>query len=106
MTTLQQLQAPIDAEIANGLIAATPESWNAVTLELELVQSGKIESIKHAISSPEGRKELVQATEELQTASFKLLELFKKHGRVWRKAVYTVSLRKDNSWKYEAKFEY
>ena len=106
-STLQEKQEFIDREIVKGLIEATPQWWNSVVLEIEhLALIGGIEKYSHIITSPEKHRDVVEPTEQIYAATIELADLFKKYGRQWRKAVYTVSLMPDCSWKYTVDFEY
>ncbi len=107
MTTLQEQQGPIDRSLVNGLIAATPEWWNSVILEVERIEeSGGVEKFRHVITSPENHKDIVLSTEELYEAVICLADVFRAHGKVWEKVTYSIELLPDNSWKYNVKFEY
>jgi len=88
------------------LIAATPEWWKSADLELEYSLAGETEGLAHEISSPEGHKDNVEPTEDLYSATLRLVDLFKRFGRVWRKATYTVTQSPDGNWKYTAEFDY
>lgn len=106
-SSLQELEQPIDEAIANGLIEATPEWWNAAILEIESCpQSNGVEGFRHRITSPEGQRDIVQATESIHEHTFRLADLFRQHGRPWRKVVYTVTKQAGGSWKYSADFSY
>ncbi|KVH79432.1 hypothetical protein WJ42_06135 [Burkholderia cepacia] len=99
-------QAPIDLEIANALIIATPEAWRTADMIVEREQEREQERLRIEISNPEGRKELVQATDEIVSALYKLVDLFRAHGPVWKKATYSVSMADDGQWRYTVNFEY
>jgi hypothetical protein len=56
------------------------------------------------LSSPEGHPP-VMPDDSMYEATYRLDELFQRHGAVFRKAAYRVELLPD-SWKYTADFEY
>jgi hypothetical protein len=107
MPLLQELERPIDEAMVNGLVGATPEWWRAA--ELEIVWSPKedgTEGFIHTISSPEGHQDLVQTTDEIHEATFKLADLFKLHGKQWKKVVYKIRQNEGGKWHYQADFSY
>lgn len=107
MPTLQELERPIDEEIAGLLVEATPESWNAI--ELEVVwrpEEGGIEGYEHTISSPEKHRDIIAATEPLHDATFRLAQLFREHGRQWKRVKYSIRRKPSGDWGYVVKFEY
>ena len=107
MGKLQDEEKPIDEEIAREIIAAAPESWRSVTLEVTHATSPEgVERYAHVISSPEGGKEYVQPTDELYSATRRLGLLFRKHGHHWKKVRYTVHLEEDDSLRYTVEFVY
>lgn len=107
MATLQEQQGPIDRLIVNGLITATPEWWNSANLEIERFEEhGHIEKFRLTITSPENHNDIVSSTGDLYEAIIQLSDVFRSHGEVWRKATYNIELLPDNSWKYNATFEY
>jgi len=105
--SLQEEQQPIDQEIANELIALTPESWRAAVLEVtyEKDPSGS-EGYSHEIYSPERRREQVEPSEELFLATRRLGLLFQKHGHQWKRARYALEQQEDGTWKSSARFDY
>lgn len=107
MPSLQELERPIDEEIVNRLIEATPEWWRAAVLEIEWSpEENGLESFKHTITSPEGHRDLVQSTSEIHTATFRLSDLFRQHGKQWKKVVYSIRQIPDGKWDYRADFSY
>ncbi|HDR9047687.1 MULTISPECIES: hypothetical protein [Burkholderia] len=106
MSSLVDKQAPIDFEIANALIVATPEAWRAADMLVEREQEKGQERLRIEISNPDGRKELVQPTDEIVSGLYKLVDLFRAHGPIWTKAAYSVSMADDGQWRYTVNFEY
>jgi hypothetical protein len=103
---LQQEETPIDGRIANALIEATPEWWEAATLDVERVSDDSQENLRFTIRSPEGHRDYVEPTDEIYTSARELSELFKRYGHIWTKVKYIVTLQPDGDWKYTAEFEY
>lgn len=107
MTSLQNQQGPIDEAIVNGLIAATPEWWSAAKLEVEWrPRDGGVEGYAHTITSPEGHRDLVEATDEICAETLRLAELFRRCGKQWTRVVYSVKQQPDGQWSYTADFTY
>jgi hypothetical protein len=102
---LQQLEEPIEKRIASALIEATPGSWERARLEVEANDEAGVLRMPHTISSPDGQREIVAATEEICAATFELRELFKQHGRAWRRLVFDI-MQQEGSWHYVAHFDY
>jgi hypothetical protein len=103
---LQQAETPIDQAIVNELIALTPEWWKTALLEVTHSSEAGIEKMSHIISSPEGHRDIVTASDELFQATYNLATLFKKNGSIWKKATYRASIEKDGTWTYTVDFEY
>ncbi|MBR8381547.1 hypothetical protein KDX26_03995 [Burkholderia cenocepacia] len=104
MTDLITLQAPIDYEIANSLIIATPEAWRAA--DLTVTRAGERDRLEIAITNPDGRIDLVLPTKEIVSALQQLVDLHHGQSKVWVKAVYSVALIESAQWRYSATFEY
>lgn len=106
MPTLQELQAPIDRLIVEELVAATPEHWNSAVMTVERHVHGGKEKLAIAISSPEDHREVVSATHELIEALYQLVRCFSQKGKTWTKVQYIISLGPNDTWKFEANFDY
>ncbi|TAK79306.1 MAG: hypothetical protein EPO12_10810 [Aquabacterium sp.] len=107
MTTLQQLQAPIDQRIAQALITATPDTWTRAEMTVERRLEDQAERLSIVISNPDGRREVVSASEEIQQELHRLVDCFKQAGaRVWARAMYRVADEGDGRWRFSADFEY
>ncbi|WP_175723075.1 hypothetical protein [Burkholderia ambifaria] len=104
MTELVTLQAPIDYEIANSLIIATPEAWR--TAEMIVTRAGEPDRLEIAISNPDGRMDIVLPTKEIVSALQQLVDLHRGQSKVWVKAVYSVAMIESAQWRYSATFEY
>ena len=105
MPSLQELEAPIEKRIADALIEATPECWCAARLEVSIREEDGVVGMPHTISSPEGRREVVAPTDEIMAATFELRELFRQHGRSWRRLVFDVT-SEGEAWRYVARYAY
>jgi hypothetical protein len=103
---LKEEETPIDQEIVNELVELTPEWWKAVVLDVTFSEDGGVERYEHVISSPEGHKEPVDPSAELLDATYRLGQVFRRHGRHWKTAKYAINLKQDNSWKYTVAFSY
>ena len=107
MTPLQEQQGPIDVAIVNSLIEATPEWWGEAKLEIEWrPRECGVEGFAHTITSPEGHREIIEATEEICTETFRLADLFRRCGKQWKMVVYKVKQQPDGEWSYTADFTY
>ena len=107
MPTLQELEQPIDEAIVNQLVLATPEWWKGAVLEVtRTVKSNGIEGFAHLITSPEGHRDVVQATDEILQLTLQLADLFAQFGKPWRRAVYSIRQNSAIGWNYSADFEY
>jgi len=105
MPTLQELESPIEQRIASALVEATPDSWKKACLEVEATDDAAGLGMSHTISSPEGRHEVVSLTDEILEATFELRELFRKHGKAWRRVVFEINVE-TGTWHYAARFAY
>jgi hypothetical protein len=107
MPTLQELERPLDEAIVNGLIEATPEWWVAAVLRISRTeaQTGR-KGFAHIITSPEGHRDIVQATSDITEATFKLADLFAKFGKPWKQVVYSIQKLPEGGWKYVADYDY
>lgn len=106
MTSLVERQAPIDREVVNALIAATPETWSAAEMFVEREQDSSHEKMKIEISSPEGHRDLVGPTDEIYAGLYNLSDLFREYGKVWSQLVYRANLTPEGNWKYTIRFDY
>jgi hypothetical protein len=105
MSTLQEMQASIDAEIVNAMIVSAPETWKAVLLVLEREPGKKdVGQFVHELSSPDGNTP-VGPDMSLFEATYKLDALIQDHGGLLRRAEYLVQLN-GLQWSYKSKFEY
>lgn len=100
-------QVEIDRGIVNALIAATPESWNAMEMGVERVEGEDGEGLAISITSLEGLREPVGASMELVESVFKLEALFQEYEvPLWTKAVYQVRQEAPDDWRYQIEFAY
>src|SRR4051812_4739383 len=105
MSTLQDEQPPFDRAVCDAMVSSTPETWGVIVLALERPQGvTALGQLRHSLSSPEGHPPVVPHG-ALYEASYRLDELFRRHGSMFRRAVYRVELLPD-SWRYTADFEY
>jgi len=104
--TLQEQQLPIDRQITSALIEATPETWNAATLQVIRGDEEGNERMEVEITSPEGHREPISATDEIYEALYALSDCFRAHGKLWKKAIYVSEMGTDGNWRYKVSFEY
>jgi hypothetical protein len=105
MATLQDEQPPFDRAVCDAMVASTPDTWGVIVLTLERTPgTTAVGQLEHSLSSPEGHPPVMPA-DALYEATYRLDELFHRHGRPFRRAVYRVELLPD-SWRYTADFGY
>lgn len=103
---MQEKQAPIDRDLVQALIAATPETWGAAAMLVERQDDGTNEKMLIEISSPEGHADLIGPTDEIYEGLYRLSDCFRSEGKVWRTVKYEVSLSAEGNWKYQVHFSY
>ena len=54
----------------------------------------------------QGHKEPVDPSAEILDATYRLGQVFRRHGRHWKTAKYAIDLKQDGSWKYTVDFSY
>jgi hypothetical protein len=105
MATLQDEQPPFDRAVCDAMVASTPDDWDVIVLTIERPAGATaVGELAHSISSPDHRRP-VMPDDSLYEATYRLDELFRRHGAVFRRAVYRVELSPD-SWRYRAEFGY
>jgi hypothetical protein len=103
--TLQQEESPIDHEIVNELVALTPETWRRVALEVEYSSGEHGKAFAHTIFNPDGLRDVVEPSELIYSATFRLQQVFRKYGGFWKKALYIVEVTGDGDVHYKVEFE-
>jgi hypothetical protein len=105
MAKLQDEQLPFDRAICDAMVASTPNDWNIIVLTIERPEgSTAVGELSHSLSSPDHNLPLMP-DDSLYEATYRLDELFRRHGGMFRRAVYRVELSPD-SWRYTAEFGY
>jgi hypothetical protein len=105
MATLQEEQPPIDRAVCDAMVASTPDDWNVIVLTIERPEGvTQIGQLEHSLSSPHHHQPAIP-DDSLFEATYRLDELFQRHGATFRRAVYRVELSA-KSWQYTADFEY
>ena len=99
-------QAPLDAAVANALIAATPEWWKSASLVADREEHGSKERMTIVITAPDGLPERISPTEEIYSSLYALADLFRERGTVWRSASCSVDQTEGGDWKYSVQFTY
>ena len=102
--TLQDEETPIDQEIANEVVARTPETWHRAVLEVAYSCDNNDERFEHMIYSPDGHRDLVEPSDLIYSATFRLQQLFQKYAGSWKKATYVMTVE-DDGIKYKVTFE-
>jgi hypothetical protein len=105
MGKLQDEQPPFDRAICDAMVASTPDDWSVIVLTIERPDgTTAVGELSHSLSSP-GHNRPAMPDDSLYGATYRLDELFQRHGGLFRRAVYRVELLAD-SWRYTADFEY
>lgn len=58
------------------------------------------------ITSPEGHRDAIGATDEIYEGLYRLADCFAAHGRLWKKVTYWVGLDESSAWRFKAEFAY
>jgi hypothetical protein len=98
----QRQQAEIYQDMAQELIALTPEHWDSAVLELSTGEEG----ISHSIWSDEGHRDVVAPSMDLFGHTRLLELLFMRYECMWQVAKFRVFLRPDGNWSFEVEYEY
>jgi hypothetical protein len=97
---------PTEATV-NALIGVLPSEWTAAVLRVERrSHPDGSEGMLHGITSPAGRKELVEPDDALYLATAELAALFERHGRPWKAAVIRLDENASGGWGYEISYRY
>lgn len=100
-------QEPLYAAIADELITLTPETWNAVLLEVLVETSAKgVLGMSHTISSLEGHQGPIIVSDELSDLTHTLLVLFQQHRQPFTGMRFEVRHEPDGDWRYTCRFSY
>jgi len=100
MSDLLDQQRQVERELCAALIEAIPEMWRAVTLTVDHGPGGLV----LGIANPDGNRERIPISWEIEQSIEQLLDLYRKRGVLFQRASYV--LRHDGeSWKYEGTFE-
>jgi hypothetical protein len=102
--TPQDEETPIDQEIVNEVVALIPETWDRAVLEVEYSSDGLGEGFDHVIYSPDGHRDLVEPSDLIYDATFRLQQLFRKYGASWNKVRYEITID-DEGVQYKAQFD-
>ncbi|AMV19574.1 hypothetical protein [Planctomyces sp. SH-PL14] len=105
MNALQKEQPAFDRAVCDAMVASTPDDWSVIVLTIERPDgSTAIGELSHELSTPD-RNGSATPDDSLYEATYRLDELFQRHGAVFRRAVYRVELLPE-SWRYTVDFEY
>lgn len=79
--------------------------WNIIVLTIDRPEGATVVGdLSLSLSSPDHNRSAIPG-DALYVATYRLDELFHRHGGLFRRAVYRVELLAD-SWRYMADFEY
>jgi hypothetical protein len=105
MATHQDEQQAVEWAVCEAMIACTPDDWEVIVLTLERPDGAtELGQLRHSISSPHSRHP-VTPNDALYEATYRLDELLRRHGSMFRRALYRVELHPE-SWVYMARFDY
>lgn len=99
-------QIQIDQEILDALVEATPESWTSAALNAEFEFGPASDAVSLSIFNPDGRREIVEPTERLETAMRRLSLFMKDLGHFPRSASYRAREVAPGEWRLHASFDY
>lgn len=102
--TLQDEETPIDQEIVNEVVELIPEAWDRAVLEVEYSIDDRGEAFEHTIFSPDGHRDLVEPSDLIYDATFRLQQLFRKYDGIWTKVRYEIAID-DEGVTYKARFD-
>lgn len=97
-----EAQSAIYPAIGQELIALTPETWRSAVLKMEANPDG----VAHTIYSEEGRREVIAPSMELFEETYKLETLFRKSGRMWTVAYFSIAQSSEGQWSFNVRYEY
>jgi hypothetical protein len=100
-------QTQILNDIGRSLIEATPEHWRSALLELRTTHPTLATvGLTLIISSPEGFRDLVGPTDDLQDASTRLQLLSEREGRPFTAVRFSISCDSAGQWKFNTTWDY
>jgi hypothetical protein len=106
MPTLQQEQQPIDEAITRSVLQSIPADWTAAVLTLERrSESSGVGDFSHSLASGDGRRP-VMPDDSLYDATFRLDEVFRRHGAFLTRVTYRVEQRAGGEWSYSADYQH
>jgi len=98
-------QTPVVQEICITLIHLIPPHWNSVALTLGVPEHGLGNGLSHAISSPEGHKDVVMPTMEVFAATRKLELGWAERKSTLKKAIISAQ-RNGEDWAIKSEYEH
>jgi hypothetical protein len=100
-----QWQTQVVQEICITLIRLIPPRWNSVLLTLGVPEHGLGKGLSHAISSPEGHKDVVMPTMELFASTRKLELGWVERKSTFKKAIISAQ-RAGEDWSIKSEYEH
>lgn len=105
MNALQKEQPSFDRAVCDAMVASTPEDWSAIVLTLERQEGATaVGELSHSLANANGDGQALPS-DSLYEATYRLDDLFHRHSKPFRRAIYRVELLPD-SWRYSADFDY
>lgn len=105
MNEIQKEQPSFDRAVCDAMVASTPDEWSVIVLTLERLEGATaIGELSHSLTNAEGDG-LASPSDSLYEATYRLDELFHRHSKPFRRAIYRVELLPE-SWRYSADFQY
>ena len=95
-------QAEIYQDLAQELVALTPEHWESAVLEISATEEG----VRQSIWSDEGHKDVVTPSTDLFGYTRLLELLFIRYDCMFKTARFRVFLGPDGDWSFEVDYDY
>lgn len=104
MSTLQQLQQPIDLAIVNAMISSTPDEWSEIVLEIRGPKDRQPGALSLELSNPGGLAPIVPS-DALYEATYALDTLLLSRDVKLERATYFAT-QCDTDWQWKAAYAY
>jgi hypothetical protein len=102
---LGKLRYPIDTKITNEMIMSTPDTWNGIQLDVEVIWHPNYLEFGCVITSPEGHDSAcAEPTDALDAAVEEFVRLHKTFGQVMSK-VTCIATKDGESWRMKSTME-
>lgn len=105
--SLQARELPIEREILNLLVSATPEGWSKIDYAVDVTWFETCEGLVCDITSPEGHDAAYAPVPgALKQATIQLLNLMKEYGLRLKSLRGHAWLDDQGRWMYQVDYEY